>query len=179
MRTGTGIPLESRRAAWSQAGQDSAYWRPETASEPAPGCAPALRFPATTAAARTFRTRWPGDVSVTLATAGENAPPSCSGAGPGRVVHRLHRWWGWEGRGGEWRGGSVGGRCGGRCAGGWARPHPAATALLGARSRPCDPHPPIHTPLSALPPPPLPPAIRTGSSVISGHPRDAFFHHPN
>lgn len=166
--------LWNQRAARSQAGQDSAYWRPETAWEPAPGCAPARRFPATTAAARTFRTRWPGDVIVTLATAGENAPPRGWGRGLGGLCPAFDE--GRAGRGVGWRGPGVGRRCGSRCAGGWARPHPAATALFGARSRPRDHHP--STRLSALFPlrrclQPLELALL--SSQVR---RDAFFHHP-
>lgn len=141
--------LWNQRAARSQAGQDSASRRPETALEPAPGCAPARRFPATTAAARTFRTRWPGDVIVTLATAGENAPPPRAwGRGLGGLCTAFGE--GRAGRGVGWRGPGVGPQVWQQvCRGlGKASPSGPATALLGARSRPRDHHP--STRLSAL-----------------------------
>lgn len=154
----------------ARAGQDSAYWRPVSVAQSRPLAA---RLPGVS------QQRPPppehsepgslGDVFVPLATAGGNAvPPPGFGGGATAGALRLRpaspACSPAPSPAGERRRRGVGGRCGGRCAVHWVRPPPAAASLLDTRSRPPAHHP--STCLSHSSPRPLPPALRTGSSVI-------------
>lgn len=144
VRTGTRTHLESRREAPSKGRPGRRVLESSVCgAEPTPGCAPAGRFRATAAAARTSRTRRPGQRHRHLGDGGwERAPPPPAPAPwappePGPTSSPAH-----AGREERWSLG-LGGRCGGRCAGRWARPHRAAAiSLVHAAASVLTTHPP-------------------------------------